>query len=336
MAVIAWRVTAVRRFHQLEFSSAHAVAMSRLPEPFGLGAREIPPWPACGIVVRREESHGTRSRGRKGLKMAGGRCSPDSIARTGRRAAMMVVLMSALSAFPARADEPEAAADSDPLAPIVLQTRDEYTNLPDGAWQNSIIFRRDQLILKNLGAEKGRKGLLLRFDLPVTSVHAGSDTDTGLGDLYGQAVFFPRLTRSFGMGVGTGFYFPTASLDTTGSGKWSVAPLVVPIWFLPGVGGFAFVKAQDVISLGGSANRPDINSLLVTPTGVWRAGGRRWVLVDTEVRRDWENDLTFYKSGVQLGTKFGSGKGAWIKVEFPWGPNQQADWIVKTSFYRIR
>jgi len=260
----------------------------------------------------------------------------QSALKAGKRMAMMVILFGILGSRPALAADPGTAADSDPLQPIMLQFRDEYSNLPDGSWQNAFILRRDQLILKSLGLEKGKKGLLLRFDLPIMTVHTESDTDTGLGDLYAQAIFFPRLSRSFALGGGTGLYLPTASLESTGSGKWSVAPLVVPIWFFPGAGGFAFLKVQDVISLGGSPERPDLNTLLLTPTGVRRIGDRGWVLADTELRRDWENDLTFYKSGLQLGTRFGNGKAAWIKVEIPWGPNQQADWIVKTSFYLIR
>jgi hypothetical protein len=228
------------------------------------------------------------------------------------------------------------AADSDPVEPIVLQTRDEYTHLPDGAWVNAFILRRDQLILKNRGVKRGKKGLLLRFDLPMVSVHSGTDTDTGLGDLYAQAAFFPRMTRTFALGGGTGLYLPTASLDATGSGKWTVAPLVVPIWFFPKAGAFAYIKAQNVTSFGGASDRPDINYFVLTPTGVWKAGRKRWVLVDSEARRDWENDLWSYKSGLQYGTRFGNGKGAWIKVEIPWGPNQQSDWTIKTSFYRVR
>ena len=259
-----------------------------------------------------------------------------SVVKAGKWMAAMAILLGVLGSRPARAADLGSAADSDPLQPIFLQLRNEYTNLPDGSWQNSLILRRDQLILKNLGVEKGRKGLLLRFDVPMMTVHTGTDTDTGLGDLYAQADFFPRMTRTFAFGGGTGLYLPTASLDSTGSGKWSVGPLVVPIWFFSGAGGFAFIKAQDVISLGGSPERPDLHFFLLTPTGVWKIGGRSWVLADTEVRQDWKNDLTFYKSGLQIGTRFGQGKAIWLKAEIPWGPDQQADWILKTSFYLIR
>jgi hypothetical protein len=230
----------------------------------------------------------------------------------------------------------EAAADSDPLRTIVGQIREEYADLPGDAWQNTLILRRDVLILKNLGVEGGRKGILARVDVPMVSVHTPGDTDTGLGDLYAQAIFLPRLSRTFGLGAGTGFYFPTATLETTGTGKWSVAPLVVPVWFFPGLAGYAYVKVLDIISFAGDADRPDLNVLIVTPTGVWKVGRRGWVLADTEVRRDWKTDLTSQQSGVQLGTMFGSGRGIWIKAEVPWGPNQRADWLVKTSFYLVR
>jgi hypothetical protein len=191
----------------------------------------------------------------------------------------------------------------------------------------------DQLTLKNLGVKGGRKGLLLRFDLPTVTVHAGDDTDTGLGDLYGQALFFPRLNR-FALGVGTGLFVPTASLDTTGTGKWSVAPLVAPLWFFPQRAGFAYVKIQDVLSFAGEGNRPDLHYLLVTPTLVKRTGRRSWLLLDSEGVFDWKNDRRGYKSGLQLGSYFHGPNGAWIKVEIPWGPDQQADWILKASFLR--
>ena len=84
----------------------------------------------------------------------------------------------------------------------------------------------------------GRTGFILRTDVPITTTHLGSETHTGLGDIYGQALYIPYLSRKFAFVTGTGLVLPTATHKTLGLGKWQVAPLAVPVWFFPKKKGF--------------------------------------------------------------------------------------------------
>ena len=82
--------------------------------------------------------------------------------------------------------DPEAGVEDNPTQAVFLSVRNEYRNLRNGAWNNRVIIRKDALALK--GNRLARRGFLLRADLPITTTHVGSETRTGLGDLYGQAL----------------------------------------------------------------------------------------------------------------------------------------------------
>ena len=71
----------------------------------------------------------------------------------------------------------------------------------------------------------------LRTDVPITTTHVGSETKTGLGDIYGQVLLIPYVNRRFAFVTGTGLVLPTATYRTLGLGKWQLAPLAVPVWF---------------------------------------------------------------------------------------------------------
>ena len=100
-----------------------------------------------------------------------------------------------------QANEPEAGVDDNPTRAVFFSIREEFRNLRNGAWNNRIVLRRDKVVLKGkkLG---GRSGYLLRTDVPITTTHLGSETHTGLGDIYGQALYIPHATRKFAFVIG--------------------------------------------------------------------------------------------------------------------------------------
>ena len=225
----------------------------------------------------------------------------------------------------------EVKDDSDPSKVVALSIREEYYNLTKDAYINRLVIRKDKALLKNKSVA-GRKGLTLRWDLPIVTAHFASQTKTGLGDLYFQGLLFPYLRQTFFVGAGTGFILPTATGDSLGQGKWQVAPLVVPMWLFPKQQGFFNTKIQDIISFAGDHNRRNIHSLLVTPTVVWRVGKTSWILADTEARINWNNNnRTDYKSGLQIAKMFTRNLVFWVKPEIPWGPNRQGDWTIKVT-----
>src|SRR5258705_8681530 len=253
---------------------------------------------------------------------------------------LAIAAMGAFVAALARAqDAPvpeEIRNDTDPTKPVFFSLRNEYFNLRHEPWQNVVILRADRLALRKLGLPGRSRGFLLRADIPFVTVDNGSETRSGLGDLYAQDIVVPSFNKVFTIAWGTGIVFPTAT-NSVGSGKWQVAPVVAPILFFGRFKGFAFIKLQDYVSVAGDDNRPDINYFLVTPTLLYRVSRTFWIVADSESKTDWKrDDMTSNKSGFLFGKMLTPRLGMTVKTEVPWGPDRLGDWTVKLVAFRTR
>jgi hypothetical protein len=229
-----------------------------------------------------------------------------------------------------------ARTDSDPTRPVLFSVRPEYFGVGDGIWRSQIIARYDQAALRKRRWLSGQRGLLLRFEIPIAFAGAsGVASRAGLGDAYAQMLLIPRLSGRFALVAGSGLIVPTATSPALGTGKWALAPAVVPVWFLRGAGMF-YVKFQDFVSIAGDDDRADYHFLLITPTLIHRLGSASWVLLDTESRTDWSRDRTGVKSGVQFGRILPNGIGVWLKPEVWWGGDRGGDWNFKTGIVWYR
>jgi hypothetical protein len=231
---------------------------------------------------------------------------------------------------------PEVAVEEDPTKPVVFSIRNEYRNLKNNAWANTLIFRFDKATFRFLRNKGGAKGLLLRFDIPFNTVHAAAETKVGLGDLYAQALYIPYVRQRFALAVGTGIVLPTATNDLLGRGKLIFSPTVVPVWYLKPRKRIFLVRFQNYVSVAGKSSRPDVNYLLAAPMLINRLNRKWWVLVDTEFKWDWESKLGSGISGIQLGRMFRRKYGFWLKPEIPWGPGRQGDFTLKFTVFRVR
>lgn len=233
-------------------------------------------------------------------------------------------------------EPPEASVDDNPTRAVFFSIREEYRNLINGAWNNRVVMRKDTVVLKG-NRVGGRTGFLLRTDVPITTTHVGSETPTGLGDIYAQALYIPHLSRKFAFVTGTGVVLPTATHKTLGLGKWQVAPLAVPVWFLPRGKGFFMVKFQDFISIAGVGDRPDVNALFINPTLNY-IPARRWLVqADAESRTNWKNrNRTDFRVGFGAGKVITQRLFVGIKCEVPIGATRSGDWTLKLTniFYR--
>lgn len=255
--------------------------------------------------------------------------------RSGRSlcGAWVLVVLSAAPVVAAQQPQPPAPApeinnDSDPTRPVFLSARPEYYNLPNGVERQVLIGRFDAGLLRNRPLPGAKTGILLRFEVPLARTDTGSDSATGLGDLYGQFLLVPYATRKFAWVVGSGFLLDTATDDLLGSGKWVVAPVAAPLWRLNR--GLFFVKLQNFTSFAGDEQAADINYFLVTPTLIHGVGRDWWVLADTETKSDWNADgRTGVKSGFQVGRRVTTGLGLWVKPEVWWAANRDGDWNLK-------
>ena len=232
--------------------------------------------------------------------------------------------------------EPEAGVDDNPTRAVFFSVREEYRNLAGSAWNNRLILRRDKVVLKGkrLG---GRTGFILRTDIPITTTHLGTGTQMGLGDIYGQALYIPYLSRKFAFVTGSGIVLPTATHQTLGLGKWQLAPMVVPLWFLARRKGYFYVKVQNYFSIAGVSDRPGVNALFVTPTLNY-VPARRWLVqADAESRTNWKNgNRTDFRVGLGAGRVISHRFFLGIKCEVPFGPTKAGDWTLKVTniFYR--
>src|SRR5208283_311558 len=103
--------------------------------------------------------------------------------------------------------------------------RNEYYNLLNDAYINETILRVDRLVLKDVGMPGGARGSILRLDLPYATAFNGMSThQTGLADIYMQALLIPRIINGFTVAYGTGLVAPAASHTLLGTGKWQIAP----------------------------------------------------------------------------------------------------------------
>jgi hypothetical protein len=233
--------------------------------------------------------------------------------------------------------EPEAGVDDNPTRAVFFSVREEYRNLTNGAWNNRLILRKDKVVLKGDRRLGGRTGFLLRTDVPITTTRLGSETHTGLGDIYGQALYIPYLTRKFAFVTGSGIVLPTATHKTLGFGKWQLAPVAVPVWFLSKGKGLFYVKIQDYFSIAGVGDRPGVNALFINPTLNYIPTKRWLVHGEFESRTNWKN-----KNRTDLRVGFGVGKVLTrryflgVKCEVPMGATRPGDWTIKVTniFYQ--
>jgi len=240
-------------------------------------------------------------------------------------------------ACPIRAQTADTAAkednavhnDSDPTKPVLFSIRPEIYNPSSSVTQTALIFRYDRAQLAKRRWLPGERGVIMRFEMPVsTTAVSGATTQAGLGDAYAQLLTVPYFSRSFAFVVGSGLKIPTASDNLLGTGKWVAGPMVVPVWFF-GAGLFLF-KVQNLSSFAGSADRPDINTLLLTPTYVHRFDRTWWILADAETRTDWErSNQTAARGGLQVGHVLSQRFALWVKPEAGHDPTQGKQWNLK-------
>jgi hypothetical protein len=232
--------------------------------------------------------------------------------------------------------EPEPGVDDDPTRAVFFSVREEYRNLLNGTWNNRIVLRKDAVVLKGRRVG-GRAGFILRTDVPITTTQLGSETHMGLGDIYGQALYIPHLGRKFALVTGTAIVLPTATHKTLGQGKWQIAPLAVPVWYLARKKGFFLVKFQDFISIAGASDRPNVHALFINPTLNYLPARRWLVQAEVESRTNWKNDSrTDFRVGFGTGRVMTRRFFLGLKCEVPMGGTRSGDWTIKVinTFYR--
>jgi hypothetical protein len=224
--------------------------------------------------------------------------------------------------------EPDATEDLDPTKLVFFNLRLQHTELGDGNTLDLAVLRRDVAIPRP--KRPGTRLALLRFDVPAGQARLRGETFDGLGDLYLQVLNARTVSSRLTLATGLALQLPTAGEDVLGTGKWLVAPTVIPVWRVPGRGLF-YTKFQDYVSVAGDDDRRDVNYLTVNPVYL-KFIGRRFVQFDTEMIASWERDGEMsWKSGVLVGSALRHRRALWLKLEVPWGEHRSADWTLRAS-----
>jgi hypothetical protein len=134
------------------------------------------------------------------------------------------------------------------------------------------------------------KGLNLinRIIVPVIAQNRAVDMErqNGLGDILYSAFFSPSST-GLTWGIGPAFSLPTATNDLLGSKKLLIGPTAVALaqpdsWTVG-------ILANNLWSVAGDENRPDINSLFTQPFFSYNFKGGLGIGASSENVYDWKN-----------------------------------------------
>lgn len=270
-----------------------------------------------------------------------------SVIARARRAMLLALALLIVCSAPAIGQDSQDSApqatptpliriEEDPTKPVFFSLRNEYRNLSSGAWANTVIFRIDQLKFRNFQNKGGAKGLIFRLDVPLNIVHVGSSTQSGLGDVYMQALYLPRARRKQVVAIGAGAVLPTATDRLLGKGKFIIAPTLIPLFYFSQRKRLLVLRAQNFISIAGKSDRPDVNYLLFNPIFVHRIKGKWWMTEDNEFKWDWNSRLASVVSGIQVGRMIQGKLGIWVKPEVAWGPGRSSNFNLKFTVFRVR
>ncbi|MGH7935220.1 MAG: hypothetical protein ACREQN_18920 [Candidatus Binataceae bacterium] len=103
-----------------------------------------------------------------------------------------------------------------------ISARNYYFPYKNRDYRNNVILRVD---------EKPREGLSLAAEVILSAVYRRGRRCFGTGDSYVEALFTPWKTNYLRITVCGAMVLPTASLATLGSGKWQLAPIVIPLMY---------------------------------------------------------------------------------------------------------
>lgn len=169
-------------------------------------------------------------------------------------------------------------------------------------------------------------------DLP-SSDNIDRETEEGFGDLLTQAFFIPPSDGNISFGFGLRAVFPTATQDQSGSGKYSLVPIGVMLYFptwLP-AGSFIGLGIRDEIGFGGDGDRADIHELQIVPVVNIRLPRKSFVSFFPTIRRDWKDDQdVFFPFDLEFGRAIGKGKVWSLRLQAPMVNEQNRyDWTLE-------
>jgi len=134
--------------------------------------------------------------------------------------------------------------------------------------------------------------LIIRTILPVIYAESpvkGGSSHSGLGDVT-QSFFFSPKNPVGGWIVGAGpvGYYPTATEEALGAGKWGAGPTIVA---LQQKAGFTYgILANQIWSFAGQEDRSEINSTFIQPFVSYTTKTYTTLGINTETTYNWQTE----------------------------------------------
>src|SRR4051812_1873716 len=153
------------------------------------------------------------------------------------------------AAVRATAQDEKTTADSNPTRPILFSVRPEFYRIAVGTWRMQAIGRYDQATMRNRRWFGGKRGMLVRLEVPVVSADTPAVSHaSGFGDAYAQILTVPRLSGRFAFVAGTRLLLPPPTNKLLGTRRWVLAPTAAALWVLRG-GGMGLFLVHGYVSV---------------------------------------------------------------------------------------
>ncbi|MNT19846.1 hypothetical protein D3C72_1551260 [compost metagenome] len=154
--------------------------------------------------------------------------------------------------------------------------------------------------IRFLATSKGN--LHLKLDLPFGRTNATDDgnIDFGLQDVDFRFTQLLGRSENFFYGYHVRFYFPTATQESLGSGKFQADPGAGFAYFFPGLKGSIVFAVDYRFSYLGDGSRPDISVLGIAPNiDYW---GNNWYIgYYPTYTYDFKNDVFDFPLDIEAG-----------------------------------
>ena len=203
----------------------------------------------------------------------------------------------------------------------------EYQNFENGGTGNVTTFEA------RTPFADGKWQARIRVPYRSLDVKAGgfSIDESGLGDINTRFLTVPYLNAENGTAWALGLetWFPTASDDVLGSGKYVLGPQVFFAWFNP----FGIPKAglfpgvQQAFSVAGDDDRDDVNETRFDLFFLkqWPES-QTYLLLNPQYIVDWENDKEGGVADAEFGYVFKSGVSIYARPGVGLGPDRPLEW----------
>jgi len=227
------------------------------------------------------------------------------------------VLAQQPAAAPPAAHEEEDKTGTDPskfLRTLILLN--EFRSLGEERSFNETIYRYIQPVGK----------VKFQLSLPLDRTDATGTSQSGFGELGLKANYLPHRSSKSAIVLNLETFFPTATKDVFGTGKYVASPGATFAFFFDGGRVIFAPSIQEKFSYAGDEHRDSVNQTLVDTYFVYKPTKTSWIIVDPQFVFDHEQDTFFQQTEVEYGRLMFAGVSTYVRPGIAIGDDRPADW----------